>query len=165
MYSARATGEGTDQLFHIVAVLGSRFNDVPAGRSIYGNTGDDVVDGRLFAAANFHPGLGDDTVYGSTQRDYIFDEGGNDTFYTNGAVNTNGFGDLIITGSGDDIVRGSADPETIGAGWGGGADDIITYRGDDIIVVTDKDADDRVDAGRGQDICQADPGDTLLNCP
>jgi Ca2+-binding RTX toxin-like protein len=114
---------------------------------------------------------GDDTLTGTSGRDVICGLGGNDTIAGRGGddILLGGDGnDILKGGTGDDSMRGEAGSDQIGdtSGASGGADSFVGGSGDDTLGAVDGVlANDIVDGSEGIDVCQADTGDTLINCP
>ena len=143
-------GEGEDQLF------GGNFRELPDGRSpgvftedgliflgndrLFGNGGNDFLDGydSTFVVAYGHEG--DDTIVGSVGSDNLY--GGDDN-------------DTIVAGPGNDLVRGGTGDDAI-LGGAGSIDNqtlfVTQTSGDDI------DATDRLFGDDGDDVILGDNG-------
>ncbi|WP_076069495.1 Calx-beta domain-containing protein [Sphingomonas montana] len=144
---AQATGgAGTDTLFDIENLSGSRFGDVMTGdgvgNSIDGGDGDDLLTGG-FGIDFLTGGTGSDTLFGNQDMDVLDGGDGNDFLY--GGRD----GDFIIAGSGDDLLQGGLNSDVL---FGGAGADTFRYvlQGDSVANDTDNIQDfqsgvDRVD--------------------
>ncbi len=86
---------------------GSDFN-IEIAASIYGDGGDDIIQGGDLGNDIFG-GVGDDTITGGNKDDWIFGDAGNDTLNTGG-----GSGNYISGGAGHDILYEKATHQTTG---------------------------------------------------
>lgn len=168
-------------------VLAGAGNDV-----VYGGTARDVVYGQdgndtlLGQAGNDHldGGTGNDYLLGGAGNDALVGQAGNDSQY-GGAGNDHllgGLGNDRLTGQegndilrgldGDDIIYGSAGNDTLYGDAGKdrlygqtGKDRLYGGAGNDYLNSVDGVAfNDHLDGGPGFDDCEADGGDTVVNC-
>jgi Ca2+-binding RTX toxin-like protein len=125
--------------------------------SIRGGPGDDRADG----------GSGDDRLWGQAGTDQIHGRAGNDELLGKAGA------DALWGDTGDDVLRGgpSADRLLGGDGQdsiigGTGRDSAFGGEGGDRIAVLDGvHSNDIANGEAGLDICTADPGDSVINCP
>jgi Ca2+-binding RTX toxin-like protein len=152
--TGEATGDGTDTLIGILALVGGDFDDKFTGDEEFnlflGRGGDDLIDGG--------GGLTDRAIY-------FFARGPVTVDLTAGTATGEGSDTLIGIesvegGAFNDTISGDASPNSI---WGWGGDDTISgLDGDDSIYGMD--GDDAIDAGNGTDKVDGGPGtDTCTN--
>lgn len=151
-----------DQLTQIEGINGTAFGDFLFGSAVanrlYGNDGDDTIDGiggndTLWGHAGedtINGGDGDDLIYGGDDDDELNGGAGSDTVY-------GGDGDDDIDGgSNDDTLRGEDGNDTIAGGHGDdmiydgiGNDDVSGGGGDDSFYIDD--GNDEFTGGSGND--------------
>jgi Ca2+-binding RTX toxin-like protein len=143
--AGRATGEGTDSLAGVEAVIGSFFDDTLAGdqsdNAFVGGAGDDLIDGRAGA---------DEAAYFDSRAPVHVDLGA-------GAATGWGSDGLRsienVTGSAfDDTLVGDDGPNALVGGSGG--DSLAGLGGDDVLVGNA--GADSADGGDGADACEAE---------
>lgn len=109
-------------------------------------------------------GSSDDVIVGSSRKNWLRGEGGNDEIYGDGGA------DRLMGGAGNDSMYGDGANDTM---WGGDGDDVLSggdgadvlyaEEGNDIIFNADSYADD-VQCGAGTDDPEPDPLDTFIAC-
>ncbi len=126
---------------------------------IYGNGGDDVIDGYhagngYSTIANYlHGGDGNDTIIGDYGVDTIHGDAGDDILKGNTGH------DLIYGGTGADDIRGQNGHDQL---WGDDGDDIMTGENGDDVMYGGAGA-DSLDGGDDADTLYGDAGDDTLN--
>ena len=138
------------------------------------NDGNDTITTSSSVTTSVYGQEGDDVINGSPYADFLFGDGGNDV------VNGNGGNDTLTGGSGNDVVNGGDgddrfiyDPEgndTISGGAGNdviddssGTDTISGGPGNDTITSQDS-AKDVIDCGPGNDSYKVDANDVRTGC-
>lgn len=116
---------------------------------ILGTPGNDVIHG-LGGNDRIHGLGGDDIICGGDGNDQINGGDGNDQ---------------LFGGPGNDEVEGGAGNDTLRAGVG--TDKLHGAAGDDLLITVDGVGGDFIVGGAhvAGDTCQADPGDSVLQCP
>lgn len=98
----------------------TQFNNLNARVFIYGNSGDDIINGTQFNDT-INSGSGNDRIFGLAGNDVIYGSDGNDTIWGDGSSsywNLNGGNDTIYCGSGNDYAYGGGGDDTIVGGSG-----------------------------------------------
>ena len=122
------------------SILGSDKEGDKVGDTIYGYGGDDTLYGT--SDRDFiYGGSGDDTLYGGANRDYLYGGGDDDTLY-GGSGRDSLLGDegddTLYGGEGDDTLYGGDDNDTL---YGGGGSDILYgNEGADVFVLNTDDS-------------------------
>ena len=129
------------------SILGSDKEGDKVGDTIYGYGGDDTLYGT--SDRDFiYGGSGDDTLYGGANRDYLYGGGDDDTLY-GGSGRDHLLGDegddTLYSGEGNDTLYGDEGDDTL---YGGEGDDTL-YGGDD---------NDTLYGGGGSDILYGNEG-------
>lgn len=155
LQDGKATGEGTDTLYSIEAVIGSAGSD-----RIAGDGQDNLLDG---GAGNDHltGNGGDDTLFGAAGNDHLQTAEGDDSL-DGGAGNDQllaGDGDnVLLAGDGNDkLVTGSGDDTLYG---GAGNDNLASTGGDDVLYAGA--GNDRLVSGNGNDLLYGEAGKDVL---
>ncbi|WP_197412686.1 calcium-binding protein [Kocuria rosea] len=166
------TGTGNDVVYGGTArdiVYGQSGNDYLFGQAgndyLFGGSGNDYVSGG--SGIDFMRGQdGDDRLYGSAGDDTLYGDAGNDKLYGQA-------GDDTLRGQdGDDTLYGSTEDDTLYGDAGNdklygekGNDKHYGGTGNDYLDGVDGVAfNDYLNGEQGVDKCQADGGDTVLNC-
>ncbi|HEX2239708.1 MAG TPA: hypothetical protein VHJ82_00990 [Actinomycetota bacterium] len=170
LVAGTSSGEGSDQLSGLEAVIGSEFNDSLSGddanNALFGFGGNDTLRG-LGGDDYFVGMLGDDTIEGGAGSYDLVDYGpsflGVDANLDTGVVTGDGNDRLtdiegLIGSIFDDTLVGDEFTNYL---FGGDGDDVISGGDGDDQLTGDVGA-DAVDGGNGADSCAAD--DTKLHC-
>lgn len=124
IYRAEAVNDGFVEDFAV--------NEVTAGISVTGGSGDDqiAIVGDITLPTTLQGGSDDDTINGSTGRDFIEGGSGNDELLGNGNR------DNIFGNAGNDVLAGGSKNDTLDGGTGGdvlvggaGTFDRVNYNG------------------------------------
>lgn len=138
------------------------------GDSLFGEDGDDLIDGGSGIADHIFGGPGADHILmGGGMTDEAFGEAGNDVIVA-GAVKTK-HGNRLFGGEGDDVLLGSdIGPHPIRASddldGGPGSDRLYAGSGTDILLAEDGEV-DKVEGGpSARDACAVDAEDIVRGC-
>lgn len=139
-------GDGDDRLFG--GPHSDRLEGGPGNDTVEGRTGKDLLDGGVVGPDPFQSTFDDDRLFGGPGADVLWsaDFGRVDAY--------GGQGDDVLHGlDGDDMLTGGA-----------GQDRVIAGAGRDQINIVDR-GPDKANGQAGLDTCNADPQDTVVNCP
>ena len=117
----------------------TQFNNLDGRVVIYGNGGDDNIQGTQFSDRIF-AGSGNDVVFGLGGNDEIYGQDGNDTLWGDGNTgywDRYGGNDKIDGGVGNDNLRGSGGKDILIGGVG--KDTYSGGTGDDLAIIDSKD--------------------------
>ncbi len=122
--------------------------------NVHGQGGNDTIDARGVTVGQIlGGGYGDDTIYGSEERDIIDGHSGDDT------ISANGGNDEVEGGNGNDTINGGAGDDQL---TGQDGDDVINGgTGHDFIMGNE--GADTIDGGEGSDAIYADADDLEID--
>ncbi len=150
------TGGGNDRVNLTSVTKSSRVDTGTGNDVVYGGTARDIVYGQS----------GNDYLFGQAGNDYLFGGSGND-YLLGGSGNDILWGqdgdDILYGGAGDDVLYGNAGKDKL---YGqAGKDKHYGGTGNDVLNGVDGVAfNDYLNGEQGIDNCEADGGDTVLNC-